>query len=273
MMGQVKHVKSRPASRQGVQSVEMTLKVLLAVAEGSGSRALKDISATAGLAPSSAHRHLITLVRTGMVEQSSATGRYDLGTRVMELGLKALSRRDAIRIAGESLDELRDQLGHSVFLAIWANHGPTIVRWEEGTQHVIVNVRVGSVLPLMRSATGRVFLCWLPSALTAPILETEKANARDVERLQQATRACGLGSVEGDLLAGVASLSAPVFDYRGQIVAAISTLGAQGDFDSKASGKIGKKLKNAADELSRRLGHTAPLNEPPPEVEAILVKA
>ena len=115
-------------------------------------------------------------------------------------------RRDAIRIAGESLDELRDQLGHSVFLAIWANHGPTIVRWEEGTQPVIVNVRVGSVLPLMRSATGRVFLCWLPSALTAPILETEKANARDVERLQQATRARGLGSVEGDLLAGVASL-------------------------------------------------------------------
>ncbi len=71
----------------------------------------------------------------------------------------------------------------------------------------------------------------------------------------------------------VPSLSAPVFDYRGQIVAAISTLGAQGDFDSKASGTIGKKLKKAADELSRRLGHTAPLNEQPPEVETIPVKA
>jgi DNA-binding IclR family transcriptional regulator len=73
----------------------------------------------------------------------------------------------------------------------------------------------------------------------------------------------------------VASLSAPVFDYRGQIVAGISTLGAglQGDFDSKASGTIGKKLKKAADELSRRLGHTAPLNEQPAEVETIPVKA
>jgi DNA-binding IclR family transcriptional regulator len=244
--------------------------VLLALAEGSGSRALKDISAIAGLAPSSAHRHLITLVRTGMVEQSSATGRYDLGARVIELGLKALSRRDPIRIVGDSLEELRDQLGHSVFLAIWANHGPTIVRWEEGIQPVTVNVRVGSVLPLMRSATGRVFLCWLPSALTAPILKTEKANAKDVERLQQATRARGLGSVEGDLLAGVASLSAPIFNYRGQIVAAITMLGAQGDFDSKASGTIGKKLKNAADELSARLGHTSPMKEQTPEVEAMV---
>lgn len=245
----------------------MTLKVLMAVAEGSGSRALKDISATAGLAPSSAHRHLITLVRTGMVEQNSATGRYDLGTRVMELGLKALSRRDPIRIAAESLEELRDQLGHSVFLAIWANHGPTIVRWEEGTQPVTVNVRVGSVLPLMRSATGRVFLCWLPPEVTAPTLKSEKANAKDVERLKEATRARGLGSVEGDLLAGVASLSAPVFDYRGQIVAAISTLGAEGDFDSMASGPIGRKLKSAADELSRRLCHMAPLNGQPSKAE------
>ncbi len=208
-----------------------------------------------------------------MVEQSSATGRYDLGTRVMELGLKALSRRDPIRIAGESLEELRHQLGHSVFLAIWANHGPTIIRWEEGTHPVTVNVRVGSVLPLMRSATGRVFLCWLPSVVTAPILKTEKANAKDIERLQQATRARGLGSVDGDLLPGVASLSAPVFNYRGQIVAAISTLGAQGDFDSKASGTIGKKLRDAADELSGRLGHASPMNKQPRQVETMPVTA
>jgi DNA-binding IclR family transcriptional regulator len=253
MVRKVKHVKAASDSRQGVQSVEMTLKVLLAVADGSGSRALKDISATAGLAPSSAHRHLITLVRTGMVEQNSETGRYDLGTRVMELGLKALSRRDPIRLAGETLEELRDVLGHTVFLAIWANHGPTIVRWEEGTQAVTVNVRVGSVLPLTRSATGRVFLCWLPSSQTDPILETEKAKPREVERLRQATRTRGLGSVEGDLLPGVASLSAPVFDHRGQIVAAISTLGAQGGFDSSAAGKIEKHLKKAAAGLSRRL--------------------
>ena len=123
-MGQVKHVKSRPASRQGVQSVEMTLKVLLAVAEGSGSRALKDICGGGGLARHSAHRHLITLVRTGMVSRRSATGRYDLGTRVMELGLKALSRRDAIRIAGESLTNCVISL---VIAYSWQS-GPTMVR-------------------------------------------------------------------------------------------------------------------------------------------------
>lgn len=246
-------MKTTDDSRQGVQSVEMMLKVLHAVSEGPGPRALKDISAAAGLAPSSAHRHLITLVRTGMVEQNNATGRYDLGARMMELGLKALSRRDPIRLAGEVLEDLRDQLGLSVFLAVWGNYGPTIVRWEEGTHPVTVNVRVGSVLPLMRSATGRVFLGWLAPALTAPILTAEKANPKLVEQLRETTRERGLGAVEGDLLPGVASLSAPVFDHRGQIVAAISTLGAQGSFDTDVAGSTGTILKAAADGLSHRL--------------------
>lgn len=261
MMAKVKHVKTTEDSRQGVQSVEMMLKVLVAVADGPGPRALKDISATAGLAPSSAHRHLITLVRTGMVEQNSATGRYDLGARMMELGLKALARRDPIRLAGEVLEDLRDQLGHSVFLAVWGNHGPTIVRWEEGTHPVTVNVRVGSVLPLMRSATGRVFLGWLPPAQTAPMLRAEKANPALVEQLREATLNRGLGAVEGDLLPGVASLSAPVFDHRGQIVAAISTLGAQGSFDTDVASATGRLLKTAADGLSRRLCYAAASTE------------
>jgi DNA-binding IclR family transcriptional regulator len=67
------------------------------------------------------------------------------------------------------------------------------------------------------------------------------------------TRKRGLGAVEGDLLPGVASLSAPVFDHRGLIVAAISTLGAQGSFDTDVAGSTGTMLKAAADGLSHRL--------------------
>jgi DNA-binding IclR family transcriptional regulator len=66
-------------ARPGVQSADMTLKVLMAVAQGAGPRPLKDIAAAARMAPSSAHRHLTSLVRAGMVEQHDATGRYDLG--------------------------------------------------------------------------------------------------------------------------------------------------------------------------------------------------
>jgi DNA-binding IclR family transcriptional regulator len=60
--------------------------------------------------------------------------------------------------------------------------------------------------------------------------------------------------VQGDLLPGVASLSAPVFNHQGDLVAAISTLGPQGDFDTDPNGPIGTTLKEAASKLSERLG-------------------
>lgn len=245
-----KKVRARP----GVQSVDMTLKVLMAVAHGPGPRPLKDIAAAAGMAPSSAHRHLTSLVRAGMVEQHDATGRYDLGPLVLDLGLLALARRDPVRLIGSSLEDLRDRLDETVFLAVWANRGPTIVRWEEAARAVTVNVRVGSVLPLMRSATGRVFLTWLQPASTVDMLRNERAVPKQVEFLRRTTRQRGLGCVEGDLLPGIASLSAPVFNHQDNLVAAITTLGPQGDFDIDPNGRVGRTLKKAADGLSERLG-------------------
>jgi DNA-binding IclR family transcriptional regulator len=128
------------------------------------------------------------------------------------------------------------------------------VRWEESARPVTVNVRVGSVMPLMRSATGRVFLTWLPADFTADLLQNEKAAPKMVEALRRATRRRGLGCVEGDLLPGVASLSAPVFNHQGDLVAAISALGPQGEFDTDPKGPIGRTLKSAANALSERLG-------------------
>lgn len=243
--------------KSGVQSVEVTLRVLLAVADGPGARALKEIAAAAEIPTSSAHRHLSTLVSFGMVEQDSRTGHYDLGVRTAELGLKALARRDPVRLASAMLEELRDQIGYSVFLAIWGTHGPTAVRWEEGTHAVNVHIRVGAVLPLTRTATGHVFLTWLPSAKTAAMVGEEKVSAKEIERLQKKTRSRGLGSVEGEFLPGVAALSAPIFDHNGHIVAAISSLGTHGVFDCSDTSPIAQKLKKAAEALSNQLRHAA----------------
>ena len=255
-------MRQKVPARLGVQSVDMTLKVLMAVANGPGPRPLKDIAAAAGIGPSSTHRHLTSLARAGMVEQHDATGRYDLGPLVLDLGMLALARRDPVRLIGSSLEELRDRLDETVFLAVWGNRGATIVRWEESARAVTVNVRVGSVLPLMRSATGRVFLAWLPPASTADLLVGEQAALKQVELLRRTTRQRGLGSVEGDLLPGIASLSAPVFNHQGNLVAAITTLGAQGDFDTDPNGRVGKTLKEAADGLSERLGWRGKLKVP-----------
>lgn len=251
---------SRPAdARQRVQSVEVGMRLVQALADAGRALGLTDLATAANMPPAKAHRYLQSLIATGMAEQVRETGRYDLGPAALGIGLAALGRIDPVRIASSTLADLRDAIEESVFLAVWGNRGPTIVRWEESTRPVTVNVRVGSVLPLLNSATGRIFTAYLPPETYAPILEEETKGstlspAIDAERLREDVRDRGLARVTGDLLLGISALSVPVFDHQNAIVCALTALGADGSFDASLDGELARRLCDHADALSRRLG-------------------
>jgi hypothetical protein len=59
------------------------------------------------------------------------------------------------------------------FIAVMGNKGPTIVRIEEPGLPVTVNARVGSVMPLLWSATGRVFLGLLDESSVEALAQEE----------------------------------------------------------------------------------------------------
>ena len=56
-------------------------------------------------------------------------------------------------LSGPALAELREETGQTVALAVWANHGATIVRWLGADTPVSASLRVGAVMPLTRSAS------------------------------------------------------------------------------------------------------------------------
>lgn len=258
-MSQVTAAPTRQTdARQRVQSVEVGMRLLQALADAGRALGLTDLAVAADMPPAKAHRYLQSLIATGMAEQLRETGRYDLGPAALGIGLAALGRIDAVRIASSTLADLRDAIDESVFLAVWGNRGPTIVRWEESTRPVTVNVRVGSVLPLLNSATGRVFAAYLPPETCAPILETETASGAssvtDPDRLRKDVRNHGMARVTGDLLLGISALSVPVFDHQNAVVCALTALGADGSFDAEMDGTVARTLRDHAVALSHRLG-------------------
>src|SRR5258706_337867 len=80
-------------ARQGIQSVENAMRVLLAIERGYGPVTLSQIAAGSGMQPSKAHRYLVSLCRSGLVSQSPRSGLYDLGPAMRRLGAEALRRR------------------------------------------------------------------------------------------------------------------------------------------------------------------------------------
>jgi DNA-binding IclR family transcriptional regulator len=255
--------------RQGIQSIEVGARLLRALATSGRPTMLRDLARDAGMPAAKAHRYLVSFVRMGLVEQDPASSRYALGPFALELGLACLGRLDPVRIAGPILDELCEAIHETVALAVWGNRGPTIVRLTEPPGPITVTLRAGTVLPLTTSATGRTFASFLRSPALKRIAEDEMKNLalnsgtslaelkRDFEASQIEARANGVGHVSGSLSPVVNGFSAPVFDYTGEMVAAITTLGAIGHLDIRMDSAPITALKAAADQLSSLLGHTS----------------
>jgi len=242
----------------GIQSVEVAAGLLRALIATGRPAPLKHVATLARLHPGKAHRYLVSLTRAGLVEQDAATGHYGIGALSIALGLAGLRNLDVVRVAQSRLPALRDRIDETVLLALWSGQGPVVFDLEDSARPVTMNVRVGSILPLLTTATGRVFAAFLPGSQTRRLIAAERTPKRAVAMLLARTRALGLAHVSGDLVPGVNALAAPVFDHKSRIAAVIGALGRSEDLDVGFDGAVARALKSAADEISRRLGFRAP---------------
>lgn len=250
----------------GIQSIETGIPLLRILAEAKTALPLTTLAAAVGMAPGKAHKYLASFIRSGLVTQSETGGRYDLGPFALELGLAAIRRLDVMDIAQAALDDLRDQLDTTVSMAVWANRGPTIVRWAETPNIMSLTIRIGTVMPLLTSSFGRIFAAFLDRRATQELMQAEIADPNglaaraglrtlgDIEAMLAEFRSRRM-SVAVDLVdPGRAALSAPVFDHNNKMVAAISVVGVQGRLGVAWDGKPACELAMVASKLSRRLG-------------------
>ena len=252
--------------RAGIQSVEVGFGLLEALSMAPGPLMLRDLAAAAGMSAAKAHRYLVSFQRLRLVAQDATSTRYDLGPAALKLGLASLSRLDAVKLARERIAPLMEQIGHTLALAVWGNHGPTIVHWEESPQAVTVNLRLGDVMPLLSSATGRCFAAFLARDAIAALLKEEVALAQKQRRtdvpaslaearaLLDEVRQRGAARVVDTLLPGIVAFCVPVFDSDGHIVLGLVALGPTGTFDPEWGGAVDRPLRAAARQLSSDLG-------------------
>jgi DNA-binding IclR family transcriptional regulator len=258
--------------RAGIQSVEVGFALLDVLAKAPGPLMLRDLASAAGMSAAKAHRYLVSFQRLSLVVQDANT-RYELGPATLRLGLATLSRLDAVKLARERLPTLMDQTGHTLALAVWGNRGPTLVHWQEAPLAMPVSLRLGDVMPLLSSATGRCFAAFLGHGGAAdkaqPMIEAELALARklgrsdlpstaaQVQAMNTETRAQGLGRVVNVLLPGISGFCAPVFDADGHLALGVVSLGSTATLDTDWAGPVAQALREFSAQLSADLGWTS----------------
>jgi DNA-binding IclR family transcriptional regulator len=237
-------------TRAGIQSVDLALRILEALIALGRPAPLGAIAAEAGIASSQLHRYLVSFVRSGLAVQLDS-GSYDLGPTLYRYGIAAIQRMPPYEIVAERVRALRDEIDVTVFLAVWADSRATILRWDAGSHHLPISFRLGSTLPLARSATGRLFVALLPPAMTARALAGESPAADLSARLDE-IRAADLSASSDEILPGVDAFSVPVRDYTGDLFAAMTMLIPRGHVADGAS--CVERLRETARATSLLLG-------------------
>jgi DNA-binding IclR family transcriptional regulator len=257
------------SDRQGIQSIEVGFRLLRVLSAASRPMMLRDIAKGAGMPSAKAHRYMVSFMPIGIVEQDSASGRYDLGSYALDLGLSGLGRLDPVRLAGPILENLCEEIHETVALAVWGNHGATIVRIIDAGGPITITLRAGTVLPLCKSATGKAFATFYRSPFLKQMLDEElrilsdqsktavTTIRRNFEKALTEIRTHRISRATGSLTPGINGFSVPVFDHTGGMVAAITSLGSVGDFNVEWDSPVAKAMLAAAATLSRRLGHAA----------------
>ena len=208
-------------SRVGVLDKAM---VVLAALEA-GPRSLAGLVEATGLSRATAHRLAVALEAHGLVRRDQE-GRFTLGLRLIGLGHAAAEAVPGWLDARPALAWLQEQTGESVQLYVRDGDVRVCVESLEAPHELRTIVPVGARLPLDRGSAGRV--------------------------LRESTPSKWVESVE-ERQAGVASVSAPVVDLSGRVVAAVSVSGPLDRTTRSPGRRYGAAVAEAAARISRSL--------------------
>lgn len=245
-----------PSPRRGIQSVNIGFRVLAALAAEPESATLGVVAKRSGLSASQAHRYLTSLIASGMAHQDASSGRYDLGPQAIQIGLAALARTDVFADADPAIAAFTRETGRTTLVAARGPLGPTIVRWHAGRPPVTTSLTVGSVLPLLGSATGHVFLSFMDDKEAAGAIEAEKPvdeRAVDVDGIRNKVRGAMSASVDEMLIPGLRATAVPILDIQAR-AALVVTVIATSAFDRRHDQAVVERLMQVCRSLTEKIG-------------------
>lgn len=193
---------------------------------------------------------------------------HDFGRLSADEASANRKRLHAVRWATHAAVELAQRLDETIGVAVWGTHGPTVLHWEPASRPVSLNLRAGAVLPVLRSATGRVFAAWLPDEVVLPFAQAEAAAVGEaeaaglpaaLERLRTQVRSDRMAALDqvssfvDRSAVAVAAASVPVFDPDGRILLVLTALGESGKLDVSTAAPVPQALQACAAELERGL--------------------
>ncbi|MBB4660451.1 IclR family transcriptional regulator [Conexibacter arvalis] len=213
---------------------------------------------------STLYRVIAALEEHDLVQPGGRRGSFQLGLRLFTLGSAVARRFDDVRAAAlPAMERLHERTGQTVFLTVRRGFEALCVERLDGDLVGVMILPVGGTVPLHGGANARALLAFEP-----PELWEEYLDAGPLERFTPSTettragltgqlrkiRDDGYSISDQDVIPGIASIGAPVFDHEQRVRASISLSGPQVMVLGDHADENVALVRDAAAAISRQLG-------------------
>lgn len=250
-----------------VPAAEHTLRILTHLARRAGPLPAGRIARDLGLPRSTTYHLLNVLIQQGFVVHLPEERRYGLGVAAFEIGSAYTHQEPLSRLARPLLARLVDDVRHGAHLAVLHGREVLYVIEERAPGRPPLVTDVGVRLPAHLAASGRAMLAALPASQVRALFpdrsafvqrhDTGPATLPALRRLLVEVRSRGYAVEDGEVTPGFASVASAVLDHTGHPAAGLAVTFASRDVGDAEHDEIARRVTEAAEELTRRIGGKA----------------
>jgi DNA-binding IclR family transcriptional regulator len=222
---------------------------------------LTELSSLLHMPKSTTYRYLATLLELHVAARDN--DHFRLGTKVIELAGSFLASNDIRMESGPILEEMAEKTGETVHLAVPSGTEVVYIAKVESKHTLGMSSHIGSRLPMHCTALGKSILAFsgpdliqamlsgpsqsrTPNTITSnEVLETE------LDRIR--TQGFAIDNEENEV--GICCVGAPILDYTGKAIAAMSISGPSDRMNRERCIQLGPILREAVLNISKRKGY------------------
>ncbi|WP_047984740.1 IclR family transcriptional regulator [Ornithinibacillus californiensis] len=241
------------------QSVKKALKLLNLFDEKNYELSLKEISERANLPKPTAYRLLTTLESMNYVyklKENEHDSRYRLGLKLLELGQLVSDQLEVRRIAYPYMEKLANDIQEAVHLVVINHREAIYIEKVESNKAIRLYTRIGKSSPLYIGSGPKMLLANLSEEKQEEILDEaeNKINRETFKKELSRIRTEGYSYSIGEQDENTTGISYPIYDYRNQVIAALTVSGLSTYFEGENLTEIKTKTEETAARISRKLG-------------------
>lgn len=245
-----------------VRAVERAIKILECFDDDNPERGVTEIAEIVDLHKATTHRIVTTLLNYGYLERSDGDQRYRLGLHLAGLGFKVIRRMSLRHEALPYLKELVEMWDETCDLCIYDQERVFYIEVLRGNHALTIAADVGQRLPVHCTASGKLFLAYLPEKEVDVILrkplqaytQNTITSPHELRKQLKTIKMQGYSIDNEELEEGVRAIAVPIRDHTNRIIAAVSIPGPVNRMSMDRISEMSTSFIRTAEAISHRMG-------------------